>query len=506
MARFSFSRSWWRPVAWLLCASLSAPPLATAQLPSMGGGDGMTLGAERRLGDQIARELFRDPDYLDDPVLQAYVEDIWQSLMQAARARGELTPDQDERFAWTVVLGRDRQVNAFALPGGYMGVYLGLIAVVANRDELASVLGHELSHITQRHISRLMSKEGQQTPLMIAALILAALAASKSPDAASALMVGGQALTLQNQLRFSRDMEREADRVGYSVMTEAGYNGQGFVTMFDKLQQASRLNDNGAYPYLRSHPLTTERIADMQARQQLKDVVPAPLTLEHALIAARARALSSVNIDQQRQWVAEPEGAGFAALPLTRQAGILYTAALAALQLRDLPKARQWAARLQDKVRGQPEAQRLQTWLLAEVDLAAGRPAVAAALPLSAQAPRPALFLAVQGRLAQGGREAIEASAETLQTWVTLRPHDAGAWQLLAPAWRAAGKPLRALRAEAEAQVARFDYQAAMDRFKAAQELVRRGGEAGADHVEASIIDARSRELGLLLREQSNQR
>ena len=81
----------------------------------------MTLGAERRLGDQIARELFRDPDYLDDPVLQAYVEDIWLSLMQAARARGELTPDQDERFAWTVVLGRDRQVNAFALPGGYMG-------------------------------------------------------------------------------------------------------------------------------------------------------------------------------------------------------------------------------------------------------------------------------------------------------------------------------------------------------------------------------------------------
>lgn len=506
MARSSLSRLAWRPLGLLLCLSLCAPPLATAQLPSLGGGEGMTLGAERRLGDQIARELYRDPDYLDDPVLQAYVEDIWLSLMQAARSRGELSPDQDERFAWEVVLGRDRQVNAFALPGGYMGVYLGLIAVVANRDELASVMGHELSHITQRHISRLMSKEGQQTPLMIAALILAALAASKSPDAASALMVGGQALTLQNQLRFSRDMEREADRVGYGVMTQAGYDGQGFVTMFDKLQQASRLNDNGAYPYLRSHPLTTERIADMQARQQLKDAGPVPTTLEHSLIAARARALSSSNIDQQRQWVAEPDAAGFAALPVNRQAGVLYTAALAARQLRDYPRARQWAARLQDKVRGNPEAQRLQTWLLCEIDLAAGRPEAAARLPLSTQGPRPALFLAVQGRLAQGVRAEVEAAAETLQTWVTLRPHDASAWQMMATAWRAVGKPLRALRAEAEAQVAHFDYSAAMDRFKAAQDLVRRGGEAGADHVEASIIDTRAREVGLLLREQSAQR
>jgi predicted Zn-dependent protease len=152
-----------------LCAALGAPSLSGAQLPALGDGEGMTLGAERRLGDQIARELYRDSDYLDDPVLQEYVEGIWRQLMQAARQRGELTPEQDELFAWQVVLGRDRQVNAFALPGGYMGVYLGLIAVVANRDELASVLGHELSHITQRHISRLMSKEGQQTPLLVAA-------------------------------------------------------------------------------------------------------------------------------------------------------------------------------------------------------------------------------------------------------------------------------------------------------------------------------------------------
>ena len=73
--------------------------------------------------------------------------------------RGELTPELDERFAWTILLGRDRDVNAFALPGGYLGVNLGLIAIVGSRDELATVLGHEMSHVTQRHIARTMSKQ-----------------------------------------------------------------------------------------------------------------------------------------------------------------------------------------------------------------------------------------------------------------------------------------------------------------------------------------------------------
>jgi predicted Zn-dependent protease len=97
-------------------------------------------------------------------------------------------------------------------------------------------------------------------------MVLAVLAASKNPEAAQALAVGGQALAVQNQLNFSRDMEREADRVGLGLMDSAGFAPQGFVAMFDKLQQANRLNDNGSWPYLRSHPLTTQRQADMQSR------------------------------------------------------------------------------------------------------------------------------------------------------------------------------------------------------------------------------------------------
>ncbi|MEO7107031.1 MAG: M48 family metalloprotease, partial [Rhodoferax sp.] len=231
----------------------------------------MTPSAERKLGDRIARELYRDPDYVDDPVLMEYVQGIWQPLLAAARQRGELPPELDSAYAWEILLNRDRTVNAFALPGAYLGLNLGLIGVVTSRDELASVIAHELSHVTQRHISRMMTRQAQQAPWMLGAMILGILAAGKNPNAATGVLAGTQAAGAQSQLNFSRDMEREADRVGFTVSTQAGFAPEGFVTMFAKLEQASRLNDAGNFPYLRSHPLSTERMADMQSRIELPD-------------------------------------------------------------------------------------------------------------------------------------------------------------------------------------------------------------------------------------------
>lgn len=499
----------------------SGAPIAiplNAQLPTLGDGSDMSSSAERRLGDRIAREIFRDPDYVDDPVLADYVQGIWQALMAAARARGDLSPELDERFAWEIMLGRDRTVNAFALPGGYFGVHLGLIAIVSNRDELASVLGHELSHVTQRHISRLISKQGQQTPWLIGAMILGALAASKNPDAGNALMVGGQAVVAQNQLNFSRDMEREADRVGYGVMTQAGFEPQGFVSMFDKLQQASRLNDNGAYPYLRSHPLTTERIADMQSRQPLgkPGAASAAATLEHAMISARARVLSNPGIDALRASLAEADGAKLPTLTAPRQAAVLYGAALAASRLRDFPRANQYLARLTALVRSDERAVRLSRWLEIEMALTAGdAPRAATVLSASpgrgneasadaAGARRPELFLATQLALQAGQGASLGEAAQRLQSWVAAHPRDAQAWQLLSAVYGAQGQRLRAIRASAETQVALLDYQAAVDRFKAAQELLGQGraGNGAADHIEASIIDTRKRQVESLLKEQ----
>jgi predicted Zn-dependent protease len=366
----------------LIATQVASLAVAQNQLPAMGDGADMTAGAERRIGERIVRELYRDPDYIDDPILGEYVQRIWQALLAGARARGELPPELDERFAWEILLGRDGSVNAFALPGGYLGLHLGLIGVVNSRDELASVLAHELTHVTQRHISRLMTQQNRQAPWMVGALILAALAASKSPEMANAVLTGGQALAAQNQLNFSRDMEREADRIGFGVMTQAGFEPSGFVTMFEKLQQASRLNDNGSFPYLRSHPLTTERIADMQSRVPMtgSPMGPQEPTMEHAMVAARARVLSYPGVDLLRAWSTEPELAGFASLSAPRRAAVLYTAALAAERLREYGRAIALVRRLLALTTGNAQASRQARLLAVDIALAANNLPLASSL------------------------------------------------------------------------------------------------------------------------------
>lgn len=490
----------------VLIANQALTPMHShAQLPALGDGAELSVASERRLGDRIARSLYRDPDYIDDPVLAEYVQGIWQRLLQSARQRGELLPQLESAFAWEVALGRDRSVNAFALPGGYLGVHLGLIAVVSSEDELASVLAHELSHVTQRHIARLIGHQSAQAPWVIAAMVLGALAASSNPQAAGAMIAGGQAVAVQGQLNFSRDMEREADRVGYGVMTHAGFEPQGFVTMFEKLQQANRFNDSSDFPYLRSHPLTTERIADMQGRQQL--LPPAPplaLTLTHAMLAARARTLSNTSVDSLRTAVAEAASSSMASYAPARQAGVLYAAALASSKQRDFAQAVRLQERLNTLVQGQKSAERLARLLKAELLLDAGDPQRASALLGSAAAApsvRSELFLWARSMTPQGQAKAV---AQQLRGWVAEHPRDAQAWQLLAQAYMAQGLTLNGVRAEAEAYAAHYDYDSALNRLKAAQDLARQGGKV--DHIEASIIDTRTRQLESLVREQALER
>lgn len=516
MRRSVFSRL---IVLLLICAQGLVPAAAQtatalpSQLPALGDGLDMSLGAERALGDRIARQLYRSPAYLDDPILDDYVQAIWRRLMAAARLRGELTPELEERYAWRLMLGRDRSINAFALPGGYLGIHLGLIAAVDSDDELASVLAHELTHVTQRHIARHAVNQGQITPWMIGAIILGALVAGASPDAGAALIVGGQAAAIQGQLSFSRDMEREADRIGYGVMTQAGFDGSGFPALFEKLQQASRLNDSGAFPYLRSHPLTTERIADMQARGPLHGTQSAatqPRSLVQAMLSGRAQVLASSDTDNLRVALQRPVAADFAQQRASVRAQRLYAAALAACHLREFEQAESLWMRLAKVAAVDPDADYQTRLLGAELALAAGD-AAGALTRLPEAAPdggttRALLMLRVQAQTRLSGSKqpaAARTAAQSLQVWLTKNAQDALAWQQLSAAYAAQGQTLRAVRAEAESYVARLDYPAARDRLRAAQALhqqtVRQGGDI--DHIEASIIDARSRQIEVLVRE-----
>ncbi|MFM7025758.1 MAG: M48 family metalloprotease [Limnohabitans sp.] len=495
-------------LVWSLCLGPAWPQ--RNPLPALGEGEGISLAAERQLGDRIARELYRDPDYIEDAVLDEYIQRLWLPLVDAAVARGELSPELRERFAWRVLLGKDRTVNAFALPGGYLGVHLGLIAVVTSRDELASVLAHELSHVTQRHIARSMDAQGRMTPVVIGSLILGALAASKNPQATQALIVGGQAAAVQSQLSYSRDMEREADRVGFGVMSEAGFDPRGFVTMFGKLQQAAGVNDNGAFPYLRSHPLTTERIADMQNRLPLgARTTVVQQDMVQAMVAARARVLSQSQVDSLRAWTQLPANLPAQATP-AQKAGSLYAAALAYSLLRETEQARRQWQSLQTLTAAQTTAARLSRLLGAELLAARGEHAQAVQdlLPsvMTARWPRPELVATAQSLMHLPGHPQVARVIEELRQQLQAAPHDAQAWNLLASLLAGQGQKLASLRAEGEAQLARMDLQGALDRFRAAQDAARQGPLQAEDHIEASIVDTRVRQVQDRLREMQLER
>jgi predicted Zn-dependent protease len=486
----------------------ASAPQAQVRLPSLGDGlsEDFGTGSERRLGERIMREVRRDPAYLDDPIVLDYVQSLWAPLIRAAQARGDIAADTESAFAWEVFLVRDRSVNAFALPGGFIGVHLGLIAMTTARDELASVMAHELAHVTQRHIARGMSNSQQQSILGLAAIILGMLAASRagSADAMQAVVVGGQAAVVQGQLNYSRDMEREADRVGWGMFIDAGFAPSGMASMFEKLDQAARLVDNNAFPYLRTHPLTTERIGEARARLEgsgAPDTPPANV-FEHSLIRVRSRVLMDTRVEALRR--AQDMQAAADAAPAERLA-VLYGNALASLMLREPARADRALADARQLLRTSPlreaqdrRAERVLALLQAEVMVANGDPAGALAL-LDAEAAggRPWMLQRAQTALALaragGTSEPLRRSVEALQTRVAEQRDDALAWSTLAQGTAQLGQPLRSVRAEAEARAAAGDLVGAIDRLRAGQRLARTEGSG--DYIELSVIDARLRQL-----------
>jgi len=490
--------------------ALPLPALAQVRLPALGesASDDLSISAERRIGEQIMREGRRDPTYLDDPVLVDYLYTLWAPLVAAARERGEIDADTDRAFPFEAFLLSERSVNAFALPGGYVGVHLGLIALTNTRDQLASVLAHELAHVTQRHIARSIAGTRTSSLVSVAALLLGVLAATRSnnADAANAAITGGQAAAIQGQLNYSRDVEREADRVGYGLLGAAGFATTGMAEMFDRLDVATRLNDNGGFPYLRSHPLTVDRISEARSRSLLGNSLPPGPKLAHALMQMRSRVLMDPSVISLQKLA----GGATSSPVRTDQIAAAYGGALAASQLKDHARAESHALQalrlLSAPTVPEPQAELALHLLLAEVRLAGANPT--GALQALAAAPaglgaRPRLLMGAQAALDQqrlqprtdesDGSE-LRRQTEALQTWVADLPQDAAAWQLLSGTSEAIGLRLRSLRAGAEAQAARGDLTGAIDRMRAAQSAARTAS-VGQDFIEASVIDSRMRQL-----------
>lgn len=270
-------------------ASVRAPAWVP-QLPDLGDGSGgaLTPQAERHIGERVMREIRRDPDYIDDWLVRDYLDSVAARLSASAAAQfiGGYRPDFD------LFAVRDGQINAFSLPGGFIGVNTGLIIATQTESELASVLGHEMGHVLQRHIARMLSQNERSGYAALAGVLFGILAGvlARSGDLGSAIAIGSQAWAVDSQLRFSRAAEHEADRVGFKLLAGAGYDPWGMVAFFERLERAS-MGDAGVPAYARTHPLTVSRIADMEDRARRAAYRQPRQSPEYGFVRARVRVL-----------------------------------------------------------------------------------------------------------------------------------------------------------------------------------------------------------------------
>lgn len=264
---------------------LSAVPRALAEgLPDLGEASQASFSAldEKKLGDEVIREIRADRSFYDDAEATDYINALGNRLTSKGA---------DSRQPFEFFLINERSINAFALPGGYVGVHTGLIIAAQSESELASVVSHEIAHVTQRHIARMIAQQKQGAVLSLAALAVAILAARSSPDAAQAAVAFGTAGSIQNMLNFTRDHEREADRVGLQILEQAGYDARAAAVFFERLQRATRIYDVGGAPsYLRTHPMTYERIADIQNRLERLPYRQVSDSMDFQLVRAKLRA------------------------------------------------------------------------------------------------------------------------------------------------------------------------------------------------------------------------
>ena len=250
-----------RALAATICLSLSLTSHVVAQqtgIPDFGEGNAVPLSQEYLMGRAWLMQFRRQAPILSDPQLQDYTEGLIYQLAETSQLR-------ERRLE--VVLVDNKSINAFAVPGGVVGVHNGLILAARNEAQLASVLGHELAHLSQRHFSR-SQENAQKSQKMALAGMLAGLVAvaAGGGDAGIAAIAGSQAASQDAALRYSRQHEQEADRVGMQNLAAAGMEPHGAAGMFEVMQAVSRKYGTRPPEFLLTHPLTETRIADARNR------------------------------------------------------------------------------------------------------------------------------------------------------------------------------------------------------------------------------------------------
>ncbi len=246
----------------LLLSLISAAVLADnnlLDLPDIGDSAGSVVSPEheRRLGNAFLRQVRQQTPVIYDPEVDEYINSLGYTL--ASNSDRNTQP-----FTFFVI--NDPLINAFAGPGGVIGMHSAVILNSRNESELAAVMAHEIAHVTQRHLARMFEEADRLSLPVAAAIIGAILIGTQNSQAGAAALAATAGINIQHQLNFTRANEEEADRIGMQILERSGYDPRGMPAFFERLQQSSKYYQGNAPEFLRTHPLTENRIADSRAR------------------------------------------------------------------------------------------------------------------------------------------------------------------------------------------------------------------------------------------------
>jgi beta-barrel assembly-enhancing protease len=467
---------------------LAVSPLKAGdiELPEIGdrSGVGISPEEERNIGQAFMRSLRSTVTLIEDPEITTYIQSLGYRLVANSDNPGQ-------EFTFFVV--QDPSINAFAAPGGYIGVHSGLIENSRSESELAAVLAHEIAHITQRHLARAFEQRRRLSLPMTAALVAAIILGTQSPDAGLAGLIASQAGAAQLQINFTRSNEKEADRVGMQTLVRAGFDPFAMPAFFERLQQASRYYGARPPEFLSTHPVTTNRIADALGRAETLQPKPIKDRLQYHLMRAKSQVLASDNPERILQQFTQARAAE--SKDWQSKAATRYGYALALIETGQPSEARREILELLE-ADGDNLAYRL---ALAQAETAAGRFETAFKIYADAQALYPddyAVIINYANALLQGRRP--QAAGELLRRQVQAGTRTGPIYRLLAQAHGDAGN-----QAEAHRWLAEYYYYYGQTEM-AIKQLQLANKNVGSDFYERSKIEARLRQLQLEIKNEKD--
>jgi len=443
------------------------------ELPELGDVSATVMSPlqEQAIAEQILRQVAISPEVLQDVEVTDYVQALGGKLVASG-------PDKRQKFYFFVV--QDLSINAFAMPGGVIGVHTGLMLSANTESELAGVLGHEIGHVTQRHLARVLASQKYDTFKNIAGIALALLMARSNPQLASGAFTTVSALGVQSRLDYTREHEREADRIGLQILDSGGFDVRGMPAFFQVMQRGTRF-EGSAPTFLRTHPLTSERIADVTNRVEQMPYRQVTDTIEFHYVRAKLRANNGVpeaaialfeqNIREQRFQNEAAEHYGLAVSQLRKGAYVQVEKELTWLRKNAAahPMIESLAARLEVAKNNPQQADKQYAAALARYPDNRALIYGYAEHYLAIKQPDKAVKLA----LAKQG----------------LYPDDAYFYDLLAKAYSMQNKSLLSHQAQSEAHYRKYDLARAVEQM----DLAAKSNDG--DFYQQSIVEARLKQL-----------